>query len=393
MTGDLEALWQGHSEEWRSPHQVATQWSGADDVDPQLLRHRVRGPFWELLAEHDLTLLVTREYEHLVMALTATPEPRATFLRLPHPSGLAVDRERGSVHVASTRNPNQVYELRPAAGRLDRADAPGEAAEDAPLVPVGSRFYPGALYLHDLAFVGGRLHGNAVGENAVARLEGGGRHERVWWPKAVERGGEPDFSRNHLQLNSIAAGPDVKRSFFSASAESPGARRPGHRNWTVDGRGVIFSGRTREPVARGLTRPHSARLRDGQLWVDNSGYGELSLVEDGGAAAVARLPGWTRGLCFAGDLAFVGVSRVIPRFRQYAPGLDVDRSICGVFAVDVRTGTVTAGLTWPRGNQIFAVDWIPRSWSAGFPFRAGRRSAAAVKDLFYAFQATTENDN
>ena len=36
------------------------------------------------------------------------------------------------------------------------------------------------------------------------------------------------------------------------------------------------------------------------------------------------LPGWTRGLWFHGSTAFVGASRVIPRFSNYAPGFDVD---------------------------------------------------------------------
>ncbi len=199
-----------------------------------------------------------------------------------------------------------------------------------------------------------------------------GGHERVWWPRAIERDGRPDFSRNWLQLNSIAAGVDVASSFFSASAETISARRPGHRNFPVDRRGVIFSGATREPMARGLTRPHSARLYGGAVWVDNSGYGELGLAHEGGFEPVCRLPGWTRGLCFCEGVAFVGTSRVIPRFRQYAPGLDVKRSRCALHAVDAMSGAVLGSLTWPYGNQIFAIDWLPRSQSAGLPFPGGR---------------------
>jgi uncharacterized protein (TIGR03032 family) len=252
-------------------------------------------------------------------------------------------------------------------------------------VPLRSRFLPGSLYIHDLALIGGKLHANAVGHNAIVRLDGDG-FERVWWPKAIEGGAGPDFTRNYIQLNSIAAGRGVSGSYFSASADAISARRPGHRNFPVDGRGVIFSGRTREPIARGLTRPHSARLNDGQVWVDNSGYGELGAVADRRFEAVVRLPGWTRGLCFHDGVAFVGTSRVIPRFRQYAPGLDVDRSTCAVHAVDVATATVLGSLTWPYGNQIFSIDWLPSSASAGFPFVAGvARQSARSKRLFYSF--------
>jgi hypothetical protein len=249
-------------------------------------------------------------------------------------------------------------------------------------------FLPGCTYLHDLALVGGDLHGNAVGENAVVRLGQGGPPERVWWPRCVERDGTPDVSRNYLQLNSIAAGPDVESSYFSASSERISTRRPGHRNYPVDRRGVIFSGSTREPMARGLTRPHSARLRDGRVWVANSGYGELGVAADGGFEPVVRFPGWTRGLSFAADVAFVGTSRVLPHFRQYAPGLEVDRSECAVHAVRPATGEVLGSLVWPYGNQIFAVEPVPSSFSLGFPFlAAGRSSQARAKRLFYSFQA------
>jgi uncharacterized protein (TIGR03032 family) len=150
---------------------------------------------------------------------------------------------------------------------------------------------------------------------------------------------------------------------------------------------VIFSGRTREPIARGLTRPHSARLHEGAVWVDNSGYGEVGMVADGRFTAVAKLPGWTRGLCFCGSVAFVGTSRVIPRFRQYAPGLDLDSSRCAVHALDSSTGRWLGTMSWPAGNQISAIDWLPSEVSLGFPFRTARtRASSREKALFYAFE-------
>jgi uncharacterized protein (TIGR03032 family) len=370
---EVAALWVRHHAAWRDPAQVVSQWSGADAIDPRLLAFTVRGAFWDALASTGATLLVTREYEHLVMALRVGEAGReVSYLPLPHPSGLAADRRRGLVHVASTRNPNQVFDLAPARGGK-------------PLVPVRARFLPGCLYLHDLALIGGGLYGNAVGHNAVVRLHEDGRFERVWWPRCIENSRGPLFDRNHLQLNSIAAGADLAGSFFSASGDRVTARRPGHVNYPVDRRGVIFSGATREVVVRGLTRPHSARLRRGRVWVANSGYGEVG-VADGTFAAVARLPGWTRGLCFCGPVLFAGTSRVIPRYRHYAPGLDADDCVCGLHALDATSGRVLGSLLWPYGHQIFAIDWLPATTTAGLPFRAGGRRAAA-RALFYDFAA------
>ncbi|MFI4989758.1 MAG: DUF4915 domain-containing protein [Solirubrobacterales bacterium] len=383
--GELDSMWQHHGGQWRDPTATLSPW-GDDEFDARLLRTRVSGAWWETLERLGATLLVTREYEHLVMALTvADGRPRVSYLPLPHPSGLAVDRRRGVVSVASTRNPNQVYELEPVTSALVRGEARTPELDARPLLPMRSTIHPGALYIHDLAYIGGELHANSVGQNAVVRLPTGGGHEIVWWPRAVERDGRADLSRNWIQLNSIGAGKDLASSYFSASSDSISARRPGHRNYPVDRRGVIFSGATREPVARGLTRPHSVRLRRGQVWVDNSGYGELGVARDGGFEPICRLPGWTRGLSFCRDVAFVGTSRVIPRFSQYAPGLDVERSRCALHAVDCSSGELLGSLTWPYGNQIFAIDWLERSQSMGLPALGARGHAGSLTDLFYSF--------
>jgi uncharacterized protein (TIGR03032 family) len=385
---ELESLWSGHDRDWRDPAEVVAGARPAR-VEPELLRVRVRGGFWEALDRLGVCLLVSREYEHLLVGLAVDGgRPRLSYLPLPHPSGIAADRAAGSerVFVASTRNPNQIVELRPAAGALERRDAPAGPAPGRPLVPVGSTFHPGALYVHDLALVGGRLHANAVGENAVVRLDRGGGHERVWWPRCVETADGPDFGLNRIQLNSIAAGRTLAGSFFSASADELTARRPGQRSYPVDRRGVVFSGRTREAVVRGLTRPHSARLDGGRLWVANSGYGELGVGDGGAFVPVARLPGWTRGLALVGGVAFVGTSRVIPRFRGYAPGLDVEASTCAVHAVDAATGAVLGSATWPAGNQVFGIDWLPREATLGWPLEAGRPQPRRLRELFYTFQ-------
>ena len=382
---DLASLHQGQNEQWRDPAQVASQWSEAGNVDPRLFEYQVRGGWWEALAECGITLLVTREYEHLIMALCSRPAGgRISYMTLPHPSGLAVDRARMVVHIASTRNPNQVFDLKPVAGLRERLDVNTTEAGNE-LIPIRSRFYPGCLYFHDLAMIGGKLHANAVGENAIVQLDDDGRAHRVWWPKCIETDEGPIFQRNHIQLNSIAAGKDLARSYFSASTCKVSRLRPGHLRFPVDQRGVIFSGATREPVAHGLTRPHSARLHRGEVWVDNSGYGQVGFVRDGRFHEVAKLPGWTRGLCLHGDVAFVGTSRVIPRFRKYAPGLDVNSSICALHAIDSRTGKVRGSLVWEHGNQIFAIDWLSQEVTCGFPWTVSRKRPIRTKTLFYAF--------
>jgi uncharacterized protein (TIGR03032 family) len=382
-----EIRWAKDDAAWRDPEAVVAGRRQDDPIDRRLLEVNVSGDWWGVLEQLDACVVVSREYEHLLLALTVAPEgPRQSFMSLPHPSGLTFDIHAERLHVASTRNPNQLYTLAPASSDAC-SNGHGAHQHDRSLVALSASFLPGRLYLHDLALIGGVLHGNAVGLNAVVRLLGPGECEIAWWPRTIERNGRPDLSRNYLQLNSIAAGGDLTSSFFSASTDKPSIRRPGHRNFAVDKRGVIFSGATREPMARGLTRPHSARLYRDELWVDDSGYGRLTTIRDGVPVTVARLPGWTRGLTFAGSVAFVGSSRVIPRFARYAPGLDVDRSICGIHALDLDSGEILGSACWPAGNQVFDIAVLPRATTLGFPTVTGRRqSRRALSSFFFSYQ-------
>lgn len=390
-----DSLWERHTVDWRDSIQITSQWREARTMNPQLLAFHVRGEWWEALESLPITLLVTREYEHLVMALNHDGDKATiTFQPMPHPSGLVVDRKNGVVHFASTRNPNQIYDFEPVTGHLARSDLSQKSSVlGGPLVPIRSRFYPGCMYLHDLAIIDGFLYANAVAQNAVVRFGPHGDYERVWWPRCIETEKVPDFSLNYLQLNSIAAGKTLSTSFFSASADRISRRRPGHKNFPVDKRGVIFSGSTREPLVRGLTRPHSARLYRDRLWIDNSGYAEFGYAEGDTFVPIAKLPGWTRGLCFSKNIAFVGTSRIIQRFRQYAPGIEADKCACGIHAVDIESGRIIGSLIWPYGSQVFAIDWIPSQLSKGFPFRAtGKRATAVERQLFYSFETKNVRD-
>jgi uncharacterized protein (TIGR03032 family) len=379
-------LWERHDRLWRDPADVVG-FVGAAAVEPDLLAWHETGDWWGWLQECAVTLLVSREYEHLLLALAAPDgAPDVTFLPMPHPCGIAVDHTRAVVHVAATRNPNQVLDLQVSGTPMPRSDAVEHDVPETTLVPVRSRYYPGSLYIHDLAMIDGQLHACAVGLNSIVALPDAGGFEPVWWPRSVETDGVPDVTANHLQLNSIAAGSTVNDSWYSASTDRPGALRPGHPEFPVDGRGVIFDGVTREPLHKGLTRPHSARWHDGHLYVDNSGYGQLMRFSQDEALVIADLPGWTRGLCFVDGYALVGTSRVIPRFRQYAPGLHVASSQCGLHAVDLTSGDIVASLVWPSGNQIFAIEALPSGFTAGLPGRMrDARIDPGASGFYYSF--------
>jgi uncharacterized protein (TIGR03032 family) len=372
------ALFEEDGRALRDPAQVIPLPSVAPFAVGDRLAHRVRGDFWGLLERLGIRLLVTREYEHLLLSLgvSTSGRPDVSWLPLPHPSGVAVDRRTGHVTVALTRNPNQLLTL------TARQGAEHSAARGV-LLPASTTFFPGATYLHDLAYIGNRLHATAVGKNHVAEVRSDGSLAPSWWPAIMDRDGGPDTRRNWLQLNSIAAGASLDDSFFTASTRRRLRYPPGHMRFAADRQGVVYSGRTRDVMASGLTRPHSARLDGTSLWVDDSGYGTVGVIQDGVYAPVRKLPGWTRGLTIHANVAFVGTSRLLPAFAHYAPG--VRKATCGIHAIDTSSGATLASITWPMGNQIFAIEWIGAGQTAGLPYnRARSAQTAQLRDLFYS---------
>src|ERR1051325_4527479 len=104
----------------RDPQEILSASFSNAGIQASSLKFTAERSFSALLDKLGITLIVTREYEHMVMALSAGKTFRQSFISLPHPSGLAVDRENNSVFIAATRNPNQVFELRPVRGHLER---------------------------------------------------------------------------------------------------------------------------------------------------------------------------------------------------------------------------------------------------------------------------------
>ena len=74
----LADMWARHSAEWRDTAQVCSQWREASALDPRLLESKASSGWWATLERLGMTLLVTREYEHLVMAASVSTDARAS---------------------------------------------------------------------------------------------------------------------------------------------------------------------------------------------------------------------------------------------------------------------------------------------------------------------------
>jgi uncharacterized protein (TIGR03032 family) len=143
----------------------------------------------------------------------------------------------------------------------------------------------------------------------------------------------------------------------------------GWRDRRADG-GVVIDVRTGAVVCEGLSMPHSPRLHRGELWVLNSGTGELGVIA-GFAEGKGRFeprvfcPGFLRGLSFHGIFAFVGLSK--PRYKRFE-GLALEDRLkaadseawCGIQIIDLTSGTC---VDWFRIDgavgELYDVEVLP----------------------------------
>lgn len=369
----------------RNPLQIISNDVKDLGITNQSLKFKASEKFNYILEKLNISLLVSREYENMIIALNAVNnEIKQSFFPIAHPSGMVYNNNENSLFIASTRNPNQLIEFKNNSSFLNRLEDKTKINDDNFLFPVRSKNYPGSYYFHDLEIINNQLYANSVGQNAIIKIDlNSNKHEDIYWkPNSINKN---NINANYLQLNSIAAGDSFLDSYFSASVDKPTKLRPGHKRFKVDKQGVIFSAKTGEVIAKGLTRPHSARIHNNKLWVLNSGYGELGYIENQQFISVRKFSSWTRGLYFNDNYAFVGLSKVLPKFTSYAPGLNIKTAGCGIEIINMENYKTEAKIEFPNGNQIFQIIGIEEK-KMKFPFKRVKENKNTIRSLFYRFK-------
>lgn len=132
--------------------------------------------------------------------------------------------------------------------------------------------------------------------------------------------------------------------------------------------GVVVDVQKNKIVARGLSMPHSPRWFRGELWVLNSGTGELGVIDFTTEKFVPRvfIPGFLRGLQFMGRYAVVGSSldRHEKRFQELELGKRLEDKkttpVCGFFVVDLGTNTIAHKVALVGNvHEIYDVILVP----------------------------------
>ncbi len=179
--------------------------------------------------------------------------------------------------------------------------------------------------------------------NCVARVDARHSFHPVWRPPFISR----LVNEDRCHLNGFAV---VDGEVRYATAVSRSDTIDGWRDRRSDG-GIVIDVRTGRIVCEALSMPHSPRLFAGELWLLNSGTGELGVVTGlDGTDRMGRFeprafcPGFVRGLTLHDGFAFIGLSK--PRYERFE-GLALDQRLkdsdsepwCGLQVIDLKSGS------------------------------------------------------
>jgi uncharacterized protein (TIGR03032 family) len=279
-------------------------------------------------------LLSTLERARTLVVVRSEGEVLHTdFVALNQPMGMAVDSKR--IVVGGW---DRVYEFRnmPA---FSAGFAPPEAHDAVYLLR--NVHVTGAIYIHEIALADEECWCVNTRFSCLCTLDQAHSFVPRWRPPFVT--GYAPGDRCHLNGLALQEG---RPRFVTAFGESNTVE--GWRANKRDG-GIVIDIDNGETIVRGLFMPHSPRVYRDRLWLLESGKGSLATVElaTGKLETVIRLPGFTRGLDFAGPFAFIGLSQV-----RAAPNTSVDIAVTdenperasGVWVVNIETAKTVAFL-------------------------------------------------
>ncbi len=327
----------------------------AEQTDAAPLRSVHTTSFAAVLADRGISLLVSTYQAGKLVVLRHDGHGGVNthFHAFRKPMGIAVGSGGDRLALGTAGDVREFHNVPAVAAKLDAAGSPPHDAAYLPRVTHAT----GDVQVHEMAWgTGGELWFVNTRFSCLCTRSDRFSFEPRWRPPFVSALAAED----RCHLNGLAMQGGRPRYVTALGrTDTPGG-------WRADKRagGVLLDVDTGRAVVAGLSMPHSPRLFDGRLWVLESGTGTVGTVDGGRVAAVARLPGFTRGLDFHGRLAFVGLSQV--RETAHFSGLPitdlpVEQRACGVWVVDVDTGATVAFLRFEAGVQeIFAVAVVPR---------------------------------
>ena len=340
----------------------------AQDPGESPLRSVYTGSFPEVLRQLGSSLLVsTYQTGKLVCLRESKGTLNTHFRNFDKPMGMAVLGDRFALGGRL-----EVWDYRNVPDAAPKVDPPG--THDACFIP-RNRHYTGDIAVHELAWASGQLWVIATAFSCLATLDSDHSFVPRWVPPFISELAPGD----RCHLNGLCVVDDRPRYVTAlGQTDEPG----GWRSNKASG-GCLIDVQANEVVLEGLSMPHSPRWHRDSLWVVESGKGELCRADPktGEVETVAELPGFTRGLAFAGNIAFVGLSQI--RETATFGGLPLterlEERLCGVWMVDIDAGEIAGFIRFEDlVQEVFEVALLP---GMRYPEVAEERSQTTAKSF------------
>jgi uncharacterized protein (TIGR03032 family) len=305
--------------------------------------------FPDILSQLNLSLVVSTYQAGKLIVLRADGNAINThFKGFDRPMGIAADREKLAIGTTS-----QIWELRNVPAVAQKLEPVGK--HDACYLPRHTHI-TGDIDIHEMAYINDELWFVNTRFSCLCTLDRVHSFIPQWRPKFVS--GYDLGDRCHLNGLGIR---DTQPHYATALGETNEAA--GWRKNKANG-GILIDIPSDEMISRGLSMPHSPRWYRGKLWVLESGNGSLATVDlnSGQLTTVAQLPGFTRGIEFCQNLAFIGLSQIRETavFSNLPITERLKERVCGVWVVNIETGEIVAFLKFEDAVQeIFAVGILP----------------------------------
>lgn len=323
--------------------------SGTDATAQREVKYEYSNNFVPLLTEISSSLLLsTYQAGKLVVLGVHNGKLQLSFHNFERAMGVAVGRNQIAVG-----GKDWIYFLKNAPALSLRVGTPN--THDACFLIRGAH-YTSEISVHELVWGQQQLVVTNTRFSCLCSLDNNYSFVPQWQPAFVSELAPDD--RCHLNGVALIDGKP-KYATVLGQTNTSGGWRP---NKATDG--CVLEIPTSKVVVTGLSMPHSPRVQLDHLLVLNSGMGQVTRVSltSGQKESMLELPGYPRGLAIAGQLAFIGLSKVreTATFGSLPICERFDDLKCGVAIMDLQTGKQVGLFEFQSGvDEIFDVQLLP----------------------------------
>jgi uncharacterized protein (TIGR03032 family) len=306
----------------------------------------------EWLLEQQVSLAFSSYQTGRLLTMGVSPDGLLTFNKQNYRRAMGLHYHAGTLHIAALF---QIW-------RLENMLDPGQYANDAydcVLVP-RTAHTTGYVDAHDLAVdKWGRVVFVNTRFSCLATIDERHSFRPLWKPPFITA----LYPEDRCHLNGLAMEDGVMRYVTAVNSTDTSE---GWRDRPRDG-GVVIDVQSNEILNGALSMPHSPRISNGVLYVQDSGRGFLVRIDrkTGKKEDIAFCPGFLRGMAIHNGYAIVALSQArhghfgdLPLQKE----LDSRKTEpwCGIVLIDLANGEIAEFMRINSGfTELFDVTVLP----------------------------------